>query len=285
MTSSSPAFAALHDVLGCPVCARELPLVDGVLRCGAGHAFDIARQGYVSLLAGSRPAGAGDTADMVSARAALLERGHFEKVASALADAVLALDMPDGAAVVDLGGGTGYYLATVLDHATALRGVSVDISPFAARRAARCHPRAVAVRADVWQPLPLRARSVGAVLSVFGPRNPEEIARVLDPEHGRLVVVSPGQDHLRELVGPLGLLTVDPDKEGRLARQLEEFDVVDRRELSYEVEMTHEDVAHEALMGPTAHHVAPTDLTARVAELPEPVVVTVSVTVGTYRVR
>ena len=43
---------------------------------------------------------------------------------------------------------------------------------------------------------------------------------MLRPE-GRLVVVTPAADHLGELVGPLGLLRVDPDKAARLAATLE----------------------------------------------------------------
>lgn len=277
-----PALARVGDVLACPVCARPLALDGRRLSCAAGHASDLARQGYVSLLPGGRRATDGDTADMVAARAALLERGHLEQVASALADVVLAADLPAGAVVVDLAGGTGYYLGIVLDHATGLDGVSIDVSPFASRRAARAHPRIAAVRGDAWQALPLRAGSVGAVLSVFGPRNPEEIARVLAPGHGRLVVVAPEPEHLQEIVGPLGLLAVDPDKEARLARQLAAFTVLDRTEISYAVEMSRQDLTNEALMGPSAHHLTAEQVTARAAALPEPTTVTIAVTVTTY---
>ena len=95
-------------------------------------------------------------------------------------------------------------------------GVVLDSSPYAARRAARAHPRAMAVVADTWARLPVRDGAVDRVLVVFAPRNGPEIARVLDPD-GRLVVVTPAADHLGELVGPLGLLRVDPDKAARLA--------------------------------------------------------------------
>lgn len=283
MPAAPPALSTLRDVLACPVCARGLDHAPDALRCAAGHGFDIARQGYVSLLAGGRRAGDGDTADMVAARTEFLQRGHYEPIATAVADAVLAAGLPDGAAIVDLAGGTGYYLAAVLDRATTARGVSLDISPYASRRAARAHPRAAAVRADVWQALPVRPGSVDAVLSVFGPRNPEEIARVLTPGSGRFVVVTPGAEHLRELVGPLGLIAVDPDKDARLAQQLAELTVVDERELRYEADMTRDDARHEALMGPSAHHVNPAELTRAVEALPETTPVTIAVTVRTYR--
>src|SRR5690606_18941782 len=154
--------------------------------------------------------------------------------------------------------------------------------PYAARRVARAHPRMAAVRADVWQRLPLATGAAAVVLSVFGPRNAPEIARVLHPQ-GRLVVVSPAPDHLRELVGPLGMLDVAPDKEERLARQLAAFTPLTEEPVRYEVALTHDDVVHEVRMGPSAHHVTPDRLAAAVARLPDPVRVTVAVTVTTYR--
>jgi len=51
---------AVIGVLQCPVCAGNLLRVGRILRCGNGHSFDIARSGYVSLLA---PDARTDTAD------------------------------------------------------------------------------------------------------------------------------------------------------------------------------------------------------------------------------
>ena len=56
------------------------------MRCGEGHSFDVARQGYLSLLAGEGTPHAGDTAEMVAARERFLGAGHFEPLAEALAD-------------------------------------------------------------------------------------------------------------------------------------------------------------------------------------------------------
>ena len=54
------------------------------------------------------------------------------------------------------------------------------------------------------------------MLSVFAPRDPAEIVRVLAPG-GRVVVVTPEPDHLVEIRAALGLLTVDAGKPERLA--------------------------------------------------------------------
>jgi len=201
--------------LRCPLCGASLERSAAALRCASGHAFDIARQGYVSLLAG-RLAPVGDTADMVQARAEFLAAGHYARLAEAVARAAGDLDTgaenPAGG-VADIGAGTGYYLASVLDRQPGRAGLALDASKFAARRAARAHPRIGAVVADVRARLPIADGAAAVALSVFAPRPAAELRRILHPA-GRLLVVTPDPDHLGELAGPLGLLAVDPRKEG-----------------------------------------------------------------------
>ncbi|MDF1543430.1 MAG: hypothetical protein P1P71_10015, partial [Anaerosomatales bacterium] len=76
----------LADVIGClacPHCGGALALAEAgrTMRCDAGHSFDIARQGYASLLAGDAHTGTADTAEMVAAREAFLSAGHYEPLA------------------------------------------------------------------------------------------------------------------------------------------------------------------------------------------------------------
>ncbi|WP_406075736.1 putative RNA methyltransferase [Micromonospora sp. NBC_01638] len=76
------------DRLRCPVCGEPLGQATDTraLRCPRRHSFDIARQGYVNLLAGRAPH-VGDTAEMVAARADFLAAGHYDVISGALADA------------------------------------------------------------------------------------------------------------------------------------------------------------------------------------------------------
>src|SRR5260370_8715345 len=103
----------LDDVVGnlqCPHCGNGLTRTGGSLRCPAGHNFDIARQGYVSLLQPGVAGGAGDTAAMVRARREFLVTGHFAPIAAALADAAAASAALLGSGcLADVGAGTGYY--------------------------------------------------------------------------------------------------------------------------------------------------------------------------------
>src|SRR4051794_12455933 len=226
------ALEAVSRWLRCPNCGSPLPCVNG-------HRFDVARQGYLSLLGGK--AVRGDTAAMVAAREAFLGAGHFAPIRDALA-------VTDGL-VVELGAGTAYYLAATVGDGY---GIALDSSKPALKRAARAHPRIAAVACDVWAGLPLQDGVADLVLDVFAPRNGEEIARVLKPG-GALIVVTPTGDHLRELRETLGLLDVDPRK----AERLQGLPLAHERQerLDFAMTLSHEDIRQLVAMGPNAHHV------------------------------
>ncbi|WP_459961929.1 putative RNA methyltransferase [Nocardia sp. IFM 10818] len=460
-TESPPAerLIACADLLSCPECGHDISVIDRTLRCPRGHSFDIAKQGYVSLLTGASTKMTGDTPAMLDARAAFQAAGHFTPIATALAHALttgpalapaaavapatahpVATDRPTahspelsaqqpvaspatppnrtatvpeptarrgpttrpgstaaaasaarlsatllagpgrtprsateaprpgalrgreprgprrphvgaddasrrgavetapaarittsllgdpdtgsgenaanpsaaahseadvgapgpgsttrtggaaelspkaGAAVLEIGAGTGYYLAAALDALPSARGIALDVSKTAAKRSARAHPRAGAVLADAWRGLPIRNGALSAVLCVFAPRNAGEVARVLRAD-GRFIVITPTSRHLGELIEPLGMVRVDAAKDDRLADSLgERFELLDRRAVEYTMALTHADIANVAAMGPSARHAA-AERAERIAALPNPMPVTASVRVAVYRVR
>jgi 23S rRNA (guanine745-N1)-methyltransferase len=255
--------ADVADLLACPVCAArsdpDVPLtpVGRSLRCPAGHAFDLARQGYLNLAGRAEPQHA-DTVAMVAARERFLESGAYDPVADAVLRA--ARGLRDGGAVLEAGAGPGWYLARLLAGLAAdgvgARGLALDISVAACRRAAvrtAGSPVGVLV-ADVWGPLPIQSGTVEAVLSVFAPRNAAEFARVLAPG-GRLVVVSPLPDHLAGLRAAWGLLDVEPGKQERLASVLAEHLVpAGANQVRFAVEPAPALLADLVAMGPNAFH-------------------------------
>jgi 23S rRNA (guanine745-N1)-methyltransferase len=235
--------------LRCPVCEGSLSRTDRVLRCAAGHGFDLARQGYANLSNGRVPY-PGDTAEMVADREAFLSAGHYAFIADALAS----YETGEGL-VVDAGTGTGYYLARVLETAPESTGLGLDVSKAALRRAARAHPRAAAVLADLWHPLPIHDGAAGLLLDVFAPRNGPEFHRVLRPD-GVLLVVTPAPDHLIELIEAHGLIHVDPDKAARVAGSLgAHFTEIESRVVRHRLELTGPEVRTLIGMTPNAHHV------------------------------
>lgn len=267
--------------LVCPHCGNDLTAVGSAVRCSDGHTFDVARQGYLNLLSGVPRTGTGDTADMVAARERFLAGGHYRPIAAAMAGA--AARYAANGCVVDLGAGTGYHLAATLDALPGRTGIALDVSRYALRRSARAHPRIAAVGADTWQALPLRAGVAGLCLTVFAPRNADELQRVMAPD-AALLMVTPSEDHLGELIDALGLVHIDRAKRERLDRTLgTRLTHLSSSRQRYRLHLGHRDVRDLVAMGPSARHTSPDALAERVSRLPDPATVTVSVDLSVYR--
>lgn len=293
-------FADVLTALRCPHDGGELALATQaphpIVGCARGHRFDVARQGYLNLLTDPAPAAA-DTAAMVSARLDVLRAGHLDPLSEALALAARtawSAPPPSGegrragypgggpSLVVDLGAGPGHHLAVVIEATGGRAGLAVDLSKHAARRATRAHPRVGAVVADV-RNLPMGDATAEVVLVVFAPRAVGEIARILRPG-GVLVVATPEPDHLTELSGPLGLLSIDPGKPAALDVALAGIaERVDRRTLRWQRDLPAAAARAIALSGPSAHHLDVVVLEAAIEQLPPVQPVTFAVTLSTYR--
>lgn len=247
----------------------------------SGHSYDVAKQGYVTLAAGAGLKHKGDDMDMVTARETYLAMGHFapfvEAVTGAVQDALDSASLAEStpASLLEVGAGTGYYLAHTLDSIAESRGVGLDISPHAAKHLAKCHPRVGAVVADVWERLPLRDESVDAISVVFAPRNPAEFQRVLAPG-GQVIVLTPGAGHLDELREPLGILGVEEGKVERMYEQAEGHleQAADPVDISFPIELDKASIAAQVGMSPSARHISAGELAERMAALPPTLTVT-----------
>ncbi|MBW8793099.1 MAG: methyltransferase domain-containing protein [Streptomyces sp.] len=259
--SLPPALERFLDLLRCPTCRTHRLHPDrGALHCPAGHAFDVARHGYAALLTGTR-ATSGDDAAMAQARDRFLATGTYTPIRDVVAR--LAADSaPEQATVVDVGCGTGHYLAGLLDQLPGACGLGLDTSVRALRSAARAHVRAAAAAWDVFRPFPLADAVADVVLNVFAPRNPAEFHRVLRPA-GRLVVARPTGRHLAELRGRVpAMVTIDPAKEQRLHRALDpSFEATVTEHVEFTVPLTQQNALDLVGMTPSARHVSSANLT------------------------
>lgn len=309
---------AVVELLICPHCGGELRENGASLICSRGHTMNIARQGYVSLLGRDSGTHTADSAEMVAAREKFLASRHFQPLVDAVveaatevgegasegqgaeaaeaadanegnkgndaagsAGAAVAAEPVGGGAVVDLGCGSGRYLAAVLDSLPGRIGIGVDNSKFAARRAARSHQRASAVVADIWDGIPIRDGAASVMLNVFSPRNGEEMARILEPG-GRLVVVTPQSGHLGELIERFGMISVDPDKEERLERSLGALaERAKSRDLEWTMKLPPDEIRNLVEMGPSAGRMNKTEMAAALEGLEETTNVTAAVTITT----
>ena len=170
------------------------------LRCEAGHSFDVAREGYVNLLAAQQMHAKtpGDSKEMVEARRAFLAAGHYAPFAEALCT-LLARELGGGTAAlaVDAGCGEGYYTRAAAAALPGVRFAAFDISKAAVRAAAQAGRAQsnvqYAVAGSFCAPLP--AQCADAVCNIFSPAAAAEFARILKKD-GVLVYAVPGARHL-----------------------------------------------------------------------------------------
>jgi 23S rRNA (guanine745-N1)-methyltransferase len=161
--------------------------------CPRGHAFDIARTGYINLLQPQdrRSRKPGDSAEAVAARRRFLDRGH----AQPLLDAIRTM-APHATATLDAGCGDGYYLGSL-----GRGGCGIDISTAAIDLAARRYPDCEWVVANADRFIPYAEASFDLILSITGRMNPDEFLRV---GRGSLLVAVAAPDDLIELRGRRG---------------------------------------------------------------------------------
>ena len=214
--------------LACTVrdCGGPLTRSSGRLVCPAGHSFDVARSGYVSLLQPQdrRSSAPGDSKDAVAARRRLLDAG----VGRAAIDAIVARAVRLAPSMVaELGCGSGELLGA-LAKARDISGIGIDLSAAAAEAAARRFPALTWVVANADRRLPLLDGSVDAVLSLNALRNPAECARALKAG-GVLIAGVPAADDLIELRTAVQGPGVERERAGALIEEHEALFVVVER--------------------------------------------------------
>ena len=179
----------------CPLCHAPLTRAEKTFICPQGHQFDRAKEGYVNLLPvqHKRSRDPGDSAEMMQARRAFLDAGHYQP----LRDAVVALlrqYLTEGAsAMLDIGCGEGYYTATFADVA-AEKGAEtfgLDVSKVAIRAAAKRYSAVTFCVASSHR-LPFEEASMDAVVRIYAPCKAEELARVRDAQWARGAAFSEG---------------------------------------------------------------------------------------------
>ena len=179
-------------MLRCPICMNALAREGKTLRCGSGHSFDVARQGYVNLLPVQHKHSLqpGDTRKQVLARRAFLESGAYTPIVEEVCAAAVKYA---AGPVLDVGCGEGYYAAAVAKKLDA-QLVGLDISKEAVRCAAAKYKDAQWICGTAAH-LPIADESIGLLMSMFALTMPGEFARVLK-EKGIFIQVLAAEDHL-----------------------------------------------------------------------------------------
>lgn len=180
----------------CPLCHAPLTRSGNSYLCPQHHQFDRAKEGYVNLLPvqHKRSRDPGDSAEMMQARRAFLDAGHYRPLRDAVCDK---LRMIAPRQVLDIGCGEGYYTHAFAAEAQETWGL--DVSKTAVRYGAKRYPQVNFCVASS-QRLPFADGCMDAVIRIYAPCNPLELKRVVKPG-GWVITVTPGPRHLVELKG------------------------------------------------------------------------------------
>jgi 23S rRNA (guanine745-N1)-methyltransferase len=263
--------------LTCPLCRGALVPAEKSYRCPAGHAFDRAKEGYLSLLHGRQKGeGRGDSKAMMLARDRVHRAGVFDPLVAALT--ALKFETPPRT-VLDLGCGEGFFL----DHMMRAHGITtsygLDLSVDAVKLAARSLKQSLILRADLLQPLPFADGSFDLVQSIFAPRPLAEIKRVLRPG-GFALFVHPEADHWQELRAFLPLAKIGEEK--LPASDLAGFANDSSAHVMAGRELDHTTLVDLVTMSPSIHRLE-REATSWQTLLPERLTATLSVRLALFR--
>ena len=261
----------------CPICGEILNRIEKQYRCGNGHSFDLARQGYVNLLPvqQKRSLNPGDTREQVLGRRAFLETGCYEPISNTLNET--AKELGATGPILDVGCGEGYYSAR-LAEALGAELTGLDIS----KEAVRC--AAAKYKGPQWlcgtaAHLPVETGSAGVVTSLFALTMAEEFKRVLRPD-GYFFQVLAAEDHL------LGLKSIIyPElkfKEKNTVPDVPGFELVKSVPIRFTFTVEGEQVRN--LLGMTPHVFRITKEGAARLEATEKLTDTASAVLNVYRV-
>ncbi|ALB63068.1 Ribosomal RNA large subunit methyltransferase A [Cronobacter condimenti 1330] len=240
----------------CPLCHLPLQAQAKSFRCASNHQFDIAKEGYVNLLPvqHKRSRDPGDSSEMMQARRAFLDAGHYAQLRTNTAQ-LLAENVPEtGATLLDIGCGEGYYTSAFAALTASRNGQSwgLDVSRSAIRFAAKRYADISFCVASSHR-LPFPDAFFDAVVRIYAPCKAEELARVVKPG-GVLVTVTPGPRHLIEMKG---LIYDEVRLHAPNQEQLPGFSLAEEQALGYEMRLNGEEATTLLQMTPFAWRARP----------------------------
>lgn len=233
----------------CPLCHAPLTRSGNSYLCPQRHQFDQAKEGYVNLLPvqHKRSREPGDSAEMMQARRAFLDAGHYQPLRDAVSDKLRAI-APEN--LLDIGCGEGYYTHAFAAEASQTWGL--DVSKTAVRYGAKRYPQVNFCVASS-QRLPFDDNSMDVVVRIYAPCNPLELKRVVKPG-GWVITVTPGPRHLMEMKG---LIYSEIQLHAPHSEVIEGFSLVSHDALAYPMQLTGEEATTLLQMTPFAWRAKP----------------------------
>ena len=180
----------------CPICQKNLTLVETSLKCSNRHSFDLAKFGYVNLAPQIKQSANYDKENFQN-RQQILEAGFYQAILEGVSD--LLTTNPFAKTVLDIGCGEGFYSRKLQETHSDKTFYAFDISKDSVQIAAKSEPNwAVNWFVGDLARLPIKNASMDILLDIFSPANYGEFHRVLSKD-GILIKVIPTKNHLKEI--------------------------------------------------------------------------------------
>ena len=187
---------ATARAFACPICQKNLTLVETSLKCSNRHSFDLAKFGYVNLAPQIKQSANYDKENFQN-RQQILEAGFYQAILEAISE--LLASSETSTTVLDIGCGEGFYSRKLQDSHSDKTFYAFDISKDSVQIAAKSEPNwAVNWFVGDLARLPIKNASMDILLDIFSPANYGEFHRVLSKD-GILIKVIPTKNHLKEI--------------------------------------------------------------------------------------
>ncbi len=247
----------------CPHCDLPLALESRSYRCENNHTYDVAREGYVNLLLSQhkKSRNPGDSKEMINSRQRFLNKGYYQILADTIAQMVDADER-----VLDIGCGEGYYMERLRAAMPSLSLAGIDMSKTAVRLAAKRKMNAQLAVISAYA-LPFFDEEFETAVSIFSPISPAETGRVL-VKNGRLLMVGPGEEHLRGLAEQIYDKIVPHEGNHGVLDEADEFVLQSQQEIKETITVAGEDVHDLLMMTPYYWHTKP-EQQEKLANLPQ----------------
>ena len=187
---------ATASAFSCPICQKNLTLIETSLKCSNRHSFDLAKFGYVNLAPQIKQSTNYDKENFQN-RQQILEAGFYQNILKGISD-ILATK-PSAKTVLDIGCGEGFYSRKLQESHSDKTFYAFDISKDSVQIAAKSEANwAVNWFVGDLARLPIKDASMDILLDIFSPANYGEFRRVLSKD-GILIKVIPTENHLKEI--------------------------------------------------------------------------------------
>ncbi len=238
------------QVLSCPVCQSVFEKIGKQYKCQNNHSFDCAKEGYVNLLLAHQKSSKdpGDSKEMMVARQRFLTHGYYEPLSDKIIEMVgqYVYSPTKVSHVLDAGSGEGYYVDRLQKHYDSNEQISftgIDISKEGVRLSAKRNKKIQFAVSSVFE-MPIATQSIDCVISVFAPLAKQEFNRVLT-DNGKLIVVSPGANHL---FGLKEKLYENPYLNDEDKISFEQFKLVEKAKVMYDIEINNPEDLHALML-------------------------------------